>query len=334
MSNLNTAPQDNQSAAVVRRKKTHPDSNAEVVALSPRTLFATNQYVCEICNKAFQRDQNLQLHKRAHNLPARLERRETAAAQAPKKVYICPETSCVHHNPARALGDLTGIRKHYRRKHCEKRWNCTKCSKKYAVESDWKAHSKKCGTKEYYCGCGSRFVRKDIYNAHKVFCVVQEASSSTPIANGSQHHPITARRPQIKQEPQELQFPPITAHLQQASSSSYSGVLQNFSRNRDHSNLQPTLFPFRPPSLPFPAAGQSGTMPMGNYNRMVSNVFGLNISSPYCENRRASLELDMLSRMENNNGFGGGISGGDSGGGGGADGTGEDMVTRDFLGSM
>ncbi|XP_051119619.1 zinc finger protein GAI-ASSOCIATED FACTOR 1-like [Andrographis paniculata] len=138
------------------------DPNSEVVALSPRTLLVTNQYICEICNKGFQRDQNLQLHKRTHNLPARLERNETAAsrrAQAPKKVYVCPESSCVHHNPERALGDITGIKKHYRRKHCEKRWECNKCWKKYAVMSDWEAHRKTCGTKYYYCGCGSRFTR-------------------------------------------------------------------------------------------------------------------------------------------------------------------------------
>ncbi|XP_051134156.1 zinc finger protein GAI-ASSOCIATED FACTOR 1-like, partial [Andrographis paniculata] len=137
-------------------------SRGIVTMATPRTLLATNQYVCEICHKAFQRDQNLQLYKRAHNLPARLERSACtsgAAAQAPKKVYICPETSCVHHNPARVLGDLTGIRKHYRRKICEKRWNCTKCSKKYAVESDWKAHCKTFGTKEYNCGCGIQFTK-------------------------------------------------------------------------------------------------------------------------------------------------------------------------------
>ncbi|KMZ71101.1 hypothetical protein ZOSMA_189G00630 [Zostera marina] len=28
-----------------------PDPDTEVIALSPRTLMATNRFVCEICNK-------------------------------------------------------------------------------------------------------------------------------------------------------------------------------------------------------------------------------------------------------------------------------------------
>ena len=44
------------------------DPDAEVMALSPKTLMATNQFMREICNKGFQRDQNLQLHRRGHNL--------------------------------------------------------------------------------------------------------------------------------------------------------------------------------------------------------------------------------------------------------------------------
>nr|GMD15966.1 zinc finger protein BALDIBIS-like isoform X1 [Ipomoea batatas]GME07507.1 zinc finger protein BALDIBIS-like isoform X1 [Ipomoea batatas] len=118
--------------------------------------MATNRFVCEICNKGFQRDQNLQLHRRGHNLPWKLKQRSKQEV-VKKKVYICPEKSCVHHDPSRALGDLTGIKKHYSRKHGEKKWKCDKCSKKYAVQSDWKAHSKICGTREYKCDCGTLF---------------------------------------------------------------------------------------------------------------------------------------------------------------------------------
>jgi DNA-directed RNA polymerase subunit RPC12/RpoP len=136
----------------------NPDPEAEVVALSPATLMATNRFVCEICGKGFQRDQNLQLHRRGHNLPWKLKQRGSKEAVR-KKVYICPEASCVHHDPSRALGDLTGIKKHFFRKHGEKKWKCDKCSKKYAVHSDWKAHSKICGTREYKCDCGTIFSR-------------------------------------------------------------------------------------------------------------------------------------------------------------------------------
>ncbi|KAJ0727302.1 putative transcription factor C2H2 family [Helianthus annuus] len=134
------------------------DPDAEVVALSPRTLMATNRYICEVCHKGFQRDQNLQLHRRGHNLPWKLKQRP-ANIQVKKRVYICPEPNCVHHEPTRALGDLTGIKKHFCRKHGEKKWKCDKCSKRYAVQSDWKAHAKICGTREYHCDCGTIFSR-------------------------------------------------------------------------------------------------------------------------------------------------------------------------------
>ena len=134
------------------------DPDAEVIALSPKSLMATNRFLCEICNKGFQRDQNLQLHRRGHNLPWKLKQRLKLEVIR-KKVYVCPEKSCVHHEPSRALGDLTGIKKHFSRKHGEKKWKCEKCSKKYAVQSDWKAHSKICGTREYRCDCGTLFSR-------------------------------------------------------------------------------------------------------------------------------------------------------------------------------
>ncbi|CAA6667211.1 unnamed protein product [Spirodela intermedia] len=152
-----------------RNQPGNPDPEAEVVALSPRTLMATNRFLCEICGKGFQRDQNLQLHRRGHNLPWKLKQRDGNGA-ARKKVYVCPEETCTHHHPSRALGDLTGIKKHFWRKHGEKRWSCIKCTKKYAVMSDWKAHFKTCGTREYKCSCGANFSRKDSFATHRAFC--------------------------------------------------------------------------------------------------------------------------------------------------------------------
>ncbi|XP_061370624.1 protein indeterminate-domain 5, chloroplastic-like [Gastrolobium bilobum] len=145
-----------------------PIPDAEVIALSPKTLMATNRFICEVCNKGFQREQNLQLHRRGHNLPWKLKQKSTKEPK--RKVYLCPEPTCVHHDPSRALGDLTGIKKHYSRKHGEKKWKCEKCSKKYAVQSDWKAHSKTCGTREYRCDCGTLFSRRDSFITHRAFC--------------------------------------------------------------------------------------------------------------------------------------------------------------------
>ncbi|KAG5244134.1 protein indeterminate-domain [Salix suchowensis] len=146
----------------------NPDPDAEVIALSPNSLQTTNRFLCEICNKGFKRDQNLQLHRRGHNLPWKLKQRTNKEVR--KKVYVCPEVTCVHHDPSRALGDLTGIKKHFSRKHGEKKWKCEKCSKRYAVQSDWKAHSKICGTREYRCDCGTLFSRRDSFITHRAFC--------------------------------------------------------------------------------------------------------------------------------------------------------------------
>ncbi|KAL7250643.1 hypothetical protein ACSBR1_012628 [Camellia fascicularis] len=160
-----------------------PDPEAEVIALSPKTLMATNRFLCEICGKGFQRDQNLQLHLRGHNLPWKLKQRTSKEPR--KRVYVCPEKTCVHHHPSRALGDLTGIKKHFCRKHGEKKWKCEKCSKRYAVQSDWKAHSKTCGTREYKCDCGTVFSRRDSFITHRAFCdaLAEETARVTATSN-------------------------------------------------------------------------------------------------------------------------------------------------------
>ena len=135
------------------------DPDAEVVALSPRTLLESDRYVCEICGQGFQRDQNLQMHRRRHKVPWKLLKREAGEA-ARKRVFVCPEPSCLHHDPSHALGDLVGIKKHFRRKHSgQRQWACARCSKAYAVHSDYKAHLKTCGTRGHTCDCGRVFSR-------------------------------------------------------------------------------------------------------------------------------------------------------------------------------
>ncbi|XP_045799988.1 protein indeterminate-domain 11-like [Trifolium pratense] len=192
----------------------NPDPEAEVIALSPKTLMATNRFICEICNKGFQRDQNLQLHKRGHNLPWKLKQRASNEIIR-KKVYVCPEPTCVHHDPSRALGDLTGIKKHFCRKHGEKKWKCDKCSKKYAVQSDWKAHSKTCGTREYKCDCGTLFSRRDSFITHRAFCdaLAEESSKAiipppSPIPQPNSHNMINLQTQDfsLKKEHQNFSF--------------------------------------------------------------------------------------------------------------------------------
>ncbi|KAF8008482.1 hypothetical protein BT93_K2223 [Corymbia citriodora subsp. variegata] len=152
-----------------RRPAGTPDPDAEVVSLSPKTLLESDRYVCEICNQGFQRDQNLQMHRRRHKVPWKLLKRETPAVR--KRVFVCPEPSCLHHDPGHALGDLVGIKKHFRRKHSNhKQWVCERCSKGYAVQSDYKAHLKTCGTRGHSCDCGRVFSRVESFIEHQDTC--------------------------------------------------------------------------------------------------------------------------------------------------------------------
>ncbi|XP_054793535.1 zinc finger protein SHOOT GRAVITROPISM 5-like [Prosopis cineraria] len=179
------ASSENNGAILPKRKRRPPgtpDPDAEVVCLSPKTLLESDRYVCEICNQGFQRDQNLQMHRRRHKVPWKLLKRETSSTQeVKKKVFVCPEPTCLHHNPCHALGDLVGIKKHFRRKHSNhKQWVCEKCSKGYAVQSDYKAHLKTCGTRGHSCDCGRVFSRVESFIEHQDACTGRTASSTSP----------------------------------------------------------------------------------------------------------------------------------------------------------
>ncbi|KAL6005939.1 hypothetical protein ACLOJK_039984 [Asimina triloba] len=261
------APPNPAPAKKKRSLPGNPDPDAEVIALSPKALLATNRFVCEICNKGFQRDQNLQLHRRGHNLPWKLKQR--TGKEVRKRVYICPEPTCVHHDPTRALGDLTGIKKHFCRKHGEKKWKCDKCSKRYAVQSDWKAHSKICGTREYRCDCGTLFSRRDSFITHRAFCdALAEESARTITANPLAHNPLmpsqastaTPHGPPAHTNPQS-QFPHVLRTDSNSSSSNAGNLgghdLQALSLKREQQQQQQhfSMRPEVPPWLSVVGAG-------------------------------------------------------------------------------
>ncbi|TVU48069.1 hypothetical protein EJB05_07691 [Eragrostis curvula] len=240
-----------------------PDPDAEVIALSPKTLLATNRFVCEICNKGFQRDQNLQLHRRGHNLPWKL--RQRSGKEARKRVYVCPEPSCVHHDPSRALGDLTGIKKHFCRKHGEKKWKCDKCSKKYAVQSDWKAHTKTCGSREYRCDCGTLFSRRDSFITHRAFCdaLAEESAKARvgapPEEDGSSS---AAVGPPPAPPPTQAPVPAAPAPLRQQPpppQAAPAPVPHHQEQRNETSAPEPVQFAPPPPTpqVPMPVASQS-----------------------------------------------------------------------------
>ncbi|GAB2292803.1 hypothetical protein Dimus_027037 [Dionaea muscipula] len=186
----NTANSNSTTAKRKRRPAGTPDPEAEVVSLSPRKLLESDRYVCEICNQGFQRDQNLQMHRRRHKVPWKLLKRdkpeasEAGGVMVRKRVFVCPEPTCLHHDPCHALGDLVGIKKHFRRKHSNhKQWACHKCSKAYAVHSDFKAHLKTCGTRGHSCDCGRVFSRVESFIEHQDTCHMGRLGRS-----GHQHH--------------------------------------------------------------------------------------------------------------------------------------------------
>ncbi|CAI9093706.1 OLC1v1025180C1 [Oldenlandia corymbosa var. corymbosa] len=245
---LGATTQTQPAAKKKRNLPGNPDPEAEVIALSPRSLLATNRFVCEICNKGFQRDQNLQLHRRGHNLPWKLKQRNKQEVVR-KKVYVCPETTCVHHDPSRALGDLTGIKKHFSRKHGEKKWKCEKCSKRYAVQSDWKAHSKICGTREYRCDCGTLFSRRDSFITHRAFCdaLAEESAKSMTSSNPLNILPLHQQQQQTIQLNNLNPINPLLHHHH--NSTNTAGV---FSLKREQLDIQQQQhgFNFRPPVPP------------------------------------------------------------------------------------
>ncbi|XP_059453902.1 protein indeterminate-domain 11-like [Corylus avellana] len=237
-----------------------PDPEAEVIALSPKSLLATNRFVCDICNKGFQRDQNLQLHRRGHNVPWKLKQRTSEVVR--KKVYVCPELTCVHHDPSRALGDLTGIKKHFCRKHGEKRWKCERCSKRYAVQSDWKAHSKICGTREYRCDCGTLFSRRDSFITHRAFCdALAQESGRAITATNSLVSPQTQLHSQgiqsLKREEELQPWLACNSPLNLSSSHLFSTNLDHHDQNPSpNTNPDSTLLlpPFQPAASPHMSA--------------------------------------------------------------------------------
>ncbi|KAF8097260.1 hypothetical protein N665_0292s0038 [Sinapis alba] len=187
-------------AAVINKRKRRPagtpDPDAEVVSLSPRTLLESDRYVCDICNQGFQRDQNLQMHRRRHKVPWKLLKREKKDEEVRKRVYVCPEPTCLHHNPCHALGDLVGIKKHFRRKHSVlKQWVCERCSKGYAVQSDYKAHLKTCGSRGHSCDCGRVFSRVESFIEHQDTCTIRgpQPTNHRPLHQNTEGHATPSR---------------------------------------------------------------------------------------------------------------------------------------------
>uniref|UniRef100_M8BSE4 Protein TRANSPARENT TESTA 1 n=1 Tax=Aegilops tauschii TaxID=37682 RepID=M8BSE4_AEGTA len=99
-------------------------------------LVGSTQFSCAVCNKTFNRFNNMQ---------------------------GCRNN--IDHPRARPLKDFRTLQTHYRRKHGARPYACRRCGKRFAVRGDWRTHEKNCG-KLWFCVCGSDFKHKRSLKDH------------------------------------------------------------------------------------------------------------------------------------------------------------------------